>query len=120
MLNSFIHFELNDLNSYGALDTIVDDCLIDNLTVDAKNITQTDYNGIIRFQGNNNTIINSKIISNSALGGIYDGNALRANYPNVQELVVIGCAFPKYSKVAHVNDASVLKQANNVISTNLS
>lgn len=120
MLNSFIHFELNDLNSYGALDAIVDDCLIDNLTVDAKNITQTDYNGIIRFQGNNNTIINSKIISNSALGGIYDGNALRANYPNVQELVVIGCAFPKYSKVAQVNDASVLKQANNVISTSLS
>lgn len=120
MLNSFIHFELNDLNSYGALDSIVNDCLIDNLTVDAKNINQTDYNGIVRIQGNNTTIINSKIISNSALGGIYDGNALRANYPDVQELVVIGCAFPKYSKVAQVSDPSKLKQANNVISTNLS
>lgn len=120
MLNSFIHFELNDLNSYGALESYSNDCFIDNLTVDAKNITQTDYNGIIRFQGNNNTIINSTILSNSALGGIYDGNALRANYPNVQELVVIGCAFPKYLKVAQVNDASKLKQANNVLSTNLS
>lgn len=120
MLNSFIHFEINDLNSYGALESYSDDLLIDNLTVDAKNIDQTDYNGIIRFQGKNTTIINSNIISNSALGGIYDGNAIRANYPNVQELVVIGCAFPKYSKVAQVNDASVLKQANNVISTNLS
>ena len=120
MLNSFIHFETNDLNAYGAIDSYSGDCLIDNVTIDAKNIDQTTINGFIRIQGNSTTIINSNIISNSALGGIYDGNALRANYPNVQELVVIGCAFPKYSKVAHVNDASVLKQANNVISTNLS
>lgn len=120
ILNSFIHFAINDLNSYGAIDSYSNDCFIDNLTIDAKNINQTDYNGFVRFQGNNNTIINSTIISNSALGGIYDGNAIRANYPNVQELVVIGCAFPKYTKVAQVSDPAVLKQANNVISTNLS
>ena len=120
MLNSFIHFELNDLNSYGALYSNANDCLIDNLTIDVKNITQTDYNGLIRIYGNSTTIINSTIYSNSAIGGVYDGNAITASSTDVQELVVIGCAFPKYSKVAHVNDASVLKQANNVISTNLS
>lgn len=121
MLNSFIHFEQNENSTdYGAIESTIDDFLIDNLTIDAKNIDQTTRNGFIRIQGKNTTIMNSNIISNSALGGIYDGNALRANYPNVQELVVIGCAFPKYSKVAQVNDASVLKQANNVISTNLS
>ena len=121
MLNSFIHFETNEnSNAYGAIESYAEDCLIDNVTIEAKNIAQTTYNGFIRIAGKNNTIINSNIISNSALGGVYDGNALRANYPNVQELVVIGCAFPKYSKVAQVNDVSVLKQANNVISTNLS
>ena len=120
MLNSYIHFELNDLNSYGALDSYSNDCFIDNLTVDVKNITQTDYNGLIRIYGNSTTIINSTIYSNSAVGGVYDGNAITASSTDVQELVVIGCAFPKYSKVAHVTNASVLKQANNVISTNLS
>ena len=120
MLNSFIHFELNDLNSYGALDSYSNDCFIDNLTVDVKNITQTDYNGLIRIYGNSTTIINSTIYSNSALGGVYDGNAITANGSDVQELIVIGCAFPKYSKVAHVSDPSKLKQANNVLSTNLS
>lgn len=120
MLNSFIHFELNNLNSYGALDSYSNDCFIDNLIVDVKNITQTDYNGLIRIYGNSTTIINSAIYSNSAIGGVYDGNAITANSTDVQELVVIGCAFPKYSKVAHVSDPSKLKQANNVISTNLS
>lgn len=120
MLNSFIHFETNSLNSYCAIDTYANDCLIDNLTIDAKNLDQTDYNGLIRVFGNNTTIINSTIFSNSALGGIYDGNAIAAHYENVQELTVIGCAFPKYSKVAHVSDPSKLKQANNVLSTNLS
>ena len=120
ILNSFIHFELNDLNSYGALDSYSNDCFIDNLTVDVKNITQTDYNGLIRIYGNSTTIINSTIYSNSAIGGVYDGNAITASSPDVQELIVISCAFPKYSKVAHVSDPSKLKQANNVISTNLS
>ena len=121
MLNSFIHFETNEnSNAYGAIESFAEDCLIDNVTIEAKNIAQTTYNGFIKIGGKNNTIINSNIISNSALGGVYDGNAIRANYADVQELVVIGCAFPKYSKVAHVNDASKLKQANNVISTNLS
>lgn len=120
MLNSFIHFDTNSLNSYGALDSRSNECLIDNLTIDVKNIDQTDYNGLIRIYGNSTTIINSTIYSNSALGGVYDGNAITASDPNVQELVVIGCAFPKYSKVAHVSDPAVLKQANNVISTNLS
>lgn len=120
MLNSFIHFDTNTLNSYCALDSYANDCLIDNLTIDAKNIDQTDYNGLIRIFANSTTIINSTIYSNSALGGVYDGNAIAAHYENVQELIVIGCAFPKYSKVAHVSDPSKLKQANNVISTNLS
>ena len=121
MLNSVIHFEPNaSSQAYGAIDSLAEDCLIENVTIDAKNIDQTTFNGFIRIGGQNTTIINSNIISNSALGGVYDGNAIRANYPNVQELVVIGCAFPKYSKLAQVNNASVLKQANNVISTNLS
>lgn len=121
MLNSFIHFEINEnSNAYGAIESYAEDCLIDNVIIEAKNINQTTYNGFIRIGGKNTTIIDSNIISNSALGAVYDGNAIRANYPEVQELTVIGCAFPKYSKVAHVNDPAVLKQANNVISTNLS
>lgn len=87
-------------------------------TLDLTRIKTATANGMIRLEGNS-YIINNSIIANGAIGGVYNGNALRLDADKETVSYVIGNNFPSYKSLAYITESQTLNTANNVLAGDL-
>lgn len=88
--------------------------LVNNL-VDLSKLSSYTSNGLFRLVAQEKVnFIKNVILSDSALGGLYNGNLLRADFINGMELIAIGNIAPKYQTLVHVENtgAKVTESAN--------
>lgn len=87
-------------------------------TLDLTRIKTTTANGMIRLRGNS-YVINNSIIANGAIGGVYNGNALRLDADKKTVSYVVGNNFPSYNSLAYITKSQTLNSANNVLAGDL-
>lgn len=87
-------------------------------TLDLTRIKTTTANGMIRLRGNS-YVINNSIIANGAIGGVYNGNALRLDADKETVSYVVGNNFPSYNSLAYITKSQTLNSANNVLAGDL-
>lgn len=92
---------------------------ISNNIIDACELSATGINGFIKIGTETVHLLNNVVLSQSALGGVYGGNAIRL-LATVKNATICGNTFAAYPLLYYCNGSeTVVKQVNNTLSGDL-
>lgn len=93
-------------------------CIILNNNFNFLDLSTISTNGLLRFSVKKVYFINNVVASNTALGGVYNGNLLRLDYPLNEEAYLFSNYAPKYLLLYYTDNSLITINSRNNIPEN--